>query len=131
MDASTYVIVALLVVLVFFMFRNRRKRANEQAELQKKLVPGVEVMLTFGIYGTIVSIDDENNVAEVEIAEGTVIKVHRQTLGRVVEPVAVTASDDAEPVAETSTYSLNKDSAIPAEPSYGERRDATDDDTKN
>lgn len=134
-NATTYVMLALLVVLIFFMFRNRRKRANEQSELQKKLVPGVEVMLTFGLYGTIVSIDEENNVAEVEVSPGTVIKVHRQTLGRVVEPVA--AGADAEPVAETSgaSFSLDKDSsdsALTAEPTYGERRESTaDDDTKH
>jgi len=87
MDPATLIMIALLVVLVIFMFRNKKKRDAQQADLQAKLVPGVEVMLTFGLYGTVVSIDDETNVAEVEIAPGTVVKVHRQTLGRVVEPV--------------------------------------------
>lgn len=117
----------LLVVLVFFIFRNRRKRQRDQAELQTKMVPGVELMLTFGIYGTLISIDDENNVAEVEIAPGTIIKVHRQTLGRVVEPVVSDEADTVvEPAESTPSFSLNKDNAIPAEsPEFGERVDGT------
>jgi preprotein translocase subunit YajC len=93
MDATTIIMVLLLVVLVFFMFRNKRKREAQQATLQSKMVPGVEVMLSFGVYGTLVSIDDEANIAEVEVSPGTVLRVHRQTLGRVVEPVV--ADDDA------------------------------------
>ena len=125
MDATTLIMVLLLVVLVFFMFRNKKKRDNQQADLQRKMVPGVEVMLTFGLYGTVVSIDDETNVAEVEVAPGTIVKVHRQTLGRVVEPVVADTSsetdgDDAldRPVIDsTSTGSLDES------PVYGERAD--------
>lgn len=95
MDPATLIMIALLVVLVIFMFRNKKKRDAQQADLQAKLVPGVEVMLTFGLYGTVVSIDDDTNVAEVEVAPGTIVKVHRQTLGRVVEPVV-----EDEPVAD-------------------------------
>ncbi len=133
MDPITAVMLVLLVVLVFFIFRNNRKRRRDQAELQTKMVPGVELMLTFGIYGTLVSIDEEANVAQVEIAPGTVIKVHRQTLGRVVEPV-VAGADETDTVTGTTTatstdgtsYSLNEDHAIPStDPAFGERVDGT------
>jgi preprotein translocase subunit YajC len=126
MNAQTAIMLVLLVVLVFFIFRNRHKRQREQADLQTKMVPGVEIMLTFGIYGTLVSIDEENNIAEVEIAPGTVIKVHRQTLGRVVEPVPATGDAETvvEPTEATATYSLNKDNAIQSpSPEFGERID--------
>ncbi|BDZ50700.1 hypothetical protein GCM10025867_29410 [Frondihabitans sucicola] len=127
MDAPTAIMLVLLVVLVFFIFRNRRKRQRDQAALQTKMVPGVEIMLTFGIYGTLVSIDDENNVAEVEIAPGTIIKVHRQTLGRVVEPVADADSTETvvDPTESTPSYSLNEDHAIQSpSPEFGERLDS-------
>ena len=124
MDATTIVMVLLLVVLVFFMFRNKRKRDRTQAELATKMVPGVEVMLTFGLYGTVVSIDDETNVAEVEVSPGTVVKVHRQTLGRVIEPVVVDDADvdalDAR-TADEAPLDLTK-------PTYGERAESVDDD---
>jgi preprotein translocase subunit YajC len=129
MDAPTVIMLLLLVVLVFFIFRNRRKRQRDQADLQTKMVPGVEIMLTFGLYGTLVSINEADNVAEVEIAPGTVIKVHRQTLGRVVEPVVAEADDsivDPAEAAGSTNYSLNEDHAIVAgEPEFGERVDNT------
>lgn len=119
MDPATLIMVLLLVVLVFFMFRNKKKRDRQQAELQNKLVPGVEVMLSFGVYGTVVSIDDENNVAEVEVSPGTVLKVHRQTLGRVVEPVIdESVADDADSLTEGST---EHDRVIGDAPEFGER----------
>jgi preprotein translocase subunit YajC len=134
MDAPTAIMLVLLVVLIFFIFRNRRKRQNEQAELQTKMVPGVELMLTFGIYGTLVSIDDAENIAEVEIAPGTIIKVHRQTLGRIVEPVVAEVPATETGIVGSSSdqprYSLNKDTAITSnEPSFGERVDPNTDGT--
>lgn len=131
-NVTTLLPVLLIVVLVFFMFRNSRKRRRDQAELQAKMAPGVQIMLTFGVYAKLVSIDEENNVAEVEIADGTVIKVHRQTLGRVVEPVAASPEVGDAAVTTTAagpataTYSLNKDNAIAAgDPEFGERVDTT------
>ena len=121
MDATSLIMVLLLVVLVFFMFRNKKKRDRQQAELQTQLVPGVEVMLTFGVYGTIVAIDDEANVAEVEVSPGTVLKVHRQTLGRVVQPVVVDAADESS-VDELDARPADASVDL-AKPAYGERSD--------
>jgi len=132
MDATTLIMVLLLVVLVFFMFRNKRKRDAQQATLQSQMVPGVEVMLSFGVYGTLVSIDDEANIAEVEVSPGTVIRVHRQTLGRVVEPVVAddsVAADadelDARPADDDDVVVLDETSTDRTSPAYGERVDET------
>ncbi|RKR74076.1 preprotein translocase subunit YajC [Frondihabitans australicus] len=122
----TYIILfVLLLVFVLFQFRSSRRKKQQQEALQKKMVAGTPVMLTFGLYGTIVDIHDDENIAEVEIAPGTVIKVHKQTLGRVVEPVP--ADDEATTTSSTEpTYSLNEDHAISAtEPDFGERVDTT------
>ena len=82
----TIVMVVVLAALVFFMFRNSRKRQKEAAETRSKMVPGAEVMTNFGLYGTLLSIDEDDNNALIETSPGTVIKVHRQVLARVVEP---------------------------------------------
>ncbi|WP_241975950.1 preprotein translocase subunit YajC [Cryobacterium algoricola] len=116
---------AVLALLVFFMFRNGRKRQKEQASLQSQMVAGANVMTNFGMYGTILSIDEEANKVELEIAPGTVVQMHRQAISRVVEP-AVTADDaDAElesSVDDTHTARLNEDNAIVmGEPEFGER----------
>jgi preprotein translocase subunit YajC len=130
MDATTIIMVLLLVVLVFFMFRNKRKRDAQQATLQSKMVPGVEVMLSFGVYGTLVSIDDEANIAEVEVSPGTVLRVHRQTLGRVVEPVVADDAvvSDADELDARPADDLIVDDTATADrtsPAYGERVDET------
>ena len=82
-------------------------------------------MTNFGMYGTILSIDEEANKVELEIAPGTVVQMHRQAISRVVEP-AVTADDaDAElesSADDTHTARLNEDDAIVmGEPEFGER----------
>lgn len=116
-DPLTLIMLAVLAVLVFFMFRNGRKRKRDQEALQSKMVAGTEVMTNFGMYGTIVSIDDEQNKVALEIAPGTVVNIHRQTIARVVEPPV------AEPI-EAPVAELNQDDAIPlGEPEFGQRVD--------
>ena len=63
MDPITLVMFGLIAVLIFFMFRNGKKRQQAQQEMQNSLGPGAEVMLQGGIFGTIESIDEENNRA--------------------------------------------------------------------
>ncbi|MFK4484119.1 preprotein translocase subunit YajC [Curtobacterium sp. AB7] len=112
------ILIVIVVAFAAFMFYNSRKRKKQQGELATKMVPGARVMLSFGLYGTLLSVDDEKVTADVEIAPGTVVTVHRQTLSRVVDDSAsdiettATPEDEVKPVAE-----LN------GEPVYGERVD--------
>ena len=103
-DPFTIIMLAVLAVLIFVMFRNSRKRKADAEQLQSKVQPGAKVMTNFGVFGTILSIDEEENQVLLETSPGTVLTVHRQTVARVVEPSA----------AET-TESLS------AEPEFGER----------
>ncbi|OJX64966.1 MAG: hypothetical protein BGO95_01285 [Micrococcales bacterium 73-13] len=91
----TWVLVALLVVMVFFMWRSSRKRKADAQRLQSTMVPGVQVMTSFGLYGKLVSVDELGGTAELEVSPGNVVKVHRQTLVKVVDPAAATISGDA------------------------------------
>jgi preprotein translocase subunit YajC len=112
----------LLAVVIIFMWRNSRKRRAEAEALQTKMVPGAEVMTQTGIFGTLVSINDETNEAIIETTPGTKLRVHRQVLARVVEP-EVPAVDD-EPAA--GRVQLNEDNATHvSDPQYGERVDET------
>ena len=85
---------ALLAVVIIFMFRSSRKRRADAEKLQTQMVPGVEVMTQHGIYGTLVSLDEENNEAIIETTPGTKLRVHRQTLARVVEPNDVVTDEE-------------------------------------
>ncbi|WP_285116487.1 preprotein translocase subunit YajC [Leifsonia sp. fls2-241-R2A-40a] len=129
-DPLTILMVVILAALVFFMFRNSRKRRREQEDTRSKMVPGAEVMTNFGLYGTLVSVDESDNTAMIETSPGHVVKVHRQVLARVVEPtVAEPAGDDAATAAAAPGVELNQDHAITADaadataPEYGERVD--------
>ncbi|GLU89902.1 preprotein translocase subunit YajC [Agromyces sp. NBRC 114283] len=114
-DPLTLIMLAVLAVLIFFMFRNSRKRQAEARELQSKVQPGAKVMTNFGVFGTVVSIDDEENRAELEVSPGTVLTLHRQTIARVIEP----AEGADAPAIES----------IDDEPEFGERIDDAADET--
>ncbi len=100
MDPLTIVMLGVLALLIFFMFRNSRKRKQDLENLQDKMVPGAEVMTNFGLFGTLVSIDDEANVAVIETSPGSTVRVHRQTLARVIEDDVVDVDAEAEMIAE-------------------------------
>ncbi len=137
----TYGMIAVLVVLVFFMWRNSRKRKADQQKLADTMVPGAEVMTNFGLYGKIASLDSVANTAELEIAPGTVIKVHRQTLVRVVDPAtpgapgAPSSVEEAMAIAEQEQQERETATGVEAEPKFGERlstdADKTDGDSKH
>ncbi|EAR24445.1 preprotein translocase, YajC subunit [marine actinobacterium PHSC20C1] len=84
MDPLSIAMLAILGVLIFFMFRNSRKRKAQQEELRGQMVPGVEVMTNFGLFGTLITMDTVANSAEIEISKGVIVKVHSQTLAKVV-----------------------------------------------
>ncbi|MDQ2660832.1 MAG: preprotein translocase subunit YajC [Actinomycetota bacterium] len=92
-DPFTIIMLAVLAVLIFFMFRNSRKRKADAEQLQAKVQPGAKVMTNFGVFGTILSMDEEESQVLLETSPGTVLTVHRQTIARVVEPVAVPVGD--------------------------------------
>lgn len=127
MDPLTVVMLAVLAVLVFFMFRNGRKRKAEQEKLQATMVPGADVMTNFGLYGTIVSIDEVDNKIALEIAPGTVVDLHRQTVARVIEPVTEEPVVPTDPEADVAAPELNESHGrLAGEPEFGQRLDETD-----
>ncbi|GAB3606362.1 hypothetical protein GCM10027413_17710 [Conyzicola nivalis] len=92
---DTFLNIALVVVLALFViyaFRNSRKNKAKQEELKAQIVPGVEVMTNFGLFGTLVSVDEVSNVAELEVSPGNIVRVHRQTLAKVVTEADSTVS---------------------------------------
>ncbi|MWB99711.1 preprotein translocase subunit YajC [Agromyces seonyuensis] len=114
MDPFTLIMLAVLAVLIFFMFRNSRKRQHDARELQSKVQPGADVMTNFGLFGTVVSIDDEDNKVVLDLGDGNTATVHRQTVARVVEPT-VPAAEETETV-----------EAIEGQPEFGERIESAD-----
>lgn len=105
MDPLSLIMIALIGVLVIFMFRNGKKRQQQMRELQDGVRPGAEVMLQSGIFGTVESIDDEDNRVTI-VSGGSTLVVHRNAIGQIVQPIEV------EPEAEI---------APDDDPAFGER----------
>lgn len=97
---AEYGFILLLGALLVFMFWSSRRRMQrqkaEQEAKSRQTVPGAEVLLQGGLYGTIVAYDPENldQPAIVEIAPGVDIKVHSQAILRVVDPSEGVVTED-------------------------------------
>ncbi|RZT64212.1 preprotein translocase subunit YajC [Microcella alkaliphila] len=116
MDPLTIVMLGVLGLLIFFMVRNSRKRRAMVDELQQKMVPGAEVMTNFGLFGTLVELDEDENIATIEVSPGSTIRVHRQTLARVIEDdEPVQGSTDDAPGTDEAGPRLNESSVDPTE----------------
>jgi len=76
----------LLIGVVFYLLimRPARTRQKKQAEMMAAIAPGTQIMTTAGVYGTVISMGDDD--AEIEIAPGVVIRVVKAAIGKVVEP---------------------------------------------
>ncbi|MEN2740954.1 preprotein translocase subunit YajC [Microbacterium sp. X-17] len=92
-------IIVMVILLIFLVWSSRRRSQRAKAEQEKKgreTVPGAEVLLQGGLYGTIIAFDanDLDKPAEVQLAPGVVIKVHSQAILRVVEPARGFVTED-------------------------------------
>lgn len=94
-----FLIIPLAALLVFMFWSSRRrmkKQKEEQAAKARQTVPGAEVLLQGGLYGTIIEYDPEDldKPALVELAPGLQVKVHSQAILRVVDPVEGSVTED-------------------------------------
>ncbi|MDR0941549.1 MAG: preprotein translocase subunit YajC [Bacteroidales bacterium] len=77
--SNIILLVGIVVVFYFFMIRPQMKRQKEARKFREGLQKGDKVVTIGGVYGKIVSIE-ENNSAKVEIAENVVIKMDKSAL---------------------------------------------------
>ena len=70
-------LLAVFAIMWFFMIRPQQKQQKKIREFQNSLEEGARVIIGGGIHGTVKRIDNNDNVIEVEIAKGTVIRVDR------------------------------------------------------
>jgi preprotein translocase subunit YajC len=87
-------------------------------------------MTNFGLFGKLLSVDEVTNVAEIETSPGVIVKVHRQTLSKVVTP-SESGDSTAPRSVEEAMERANREAAekeaaakVDSEaPAYGERVD--------
>ena len=67
--------VAIFVIMWFFMIRPQQKKQKEIRKFQNSLQEGSKVVTGGGVYGTVKCVNVEANTIDVEIARGVVITV--------------------------------------------------------
>ncbi|MHA7269217.1 preprotein translocase subunit YajC [Arthrobacter sp. HLT1-20] len=96
-SGTNILLFAMFGLLIFMMMRKQKKTKAAAAEQRSKLAPGVEMMTNFGLFGKVLSIDEDENKIVLEISPGVTATVHRQTVAKIIEPETVEAivPDDA------------------------------------
>ncbi|MFC4371062.1 preprotein translocase subunit YajC [Citricoccus nitrophenolicus] len=121
-DPFLLIMLVVFGFLIFSMFRRSKKQQQQQRQLHDTLGPGVEVMTTMGLFGTILSVDKEENKAVIEISPGNTATVHLQAIGKAVEP----AAEASEPTVPDSPAGLDEDPTRPDENGPDEQRPGTE-----
>lgn len=84
--ASLLPFLLIIVVFWFLVIRPARNQQRKLARTQASVAVGSEVMLGSGFYGRVVEVGDES--VQLELAPGTVVRVARQAVVRVITPEA-------------------------------------------
>ena len=79
-------VLALPLLLLAFLMLTQRKRGREVQAFQSALSVGDTVVMTSGLYGTILVLDD--TTAVLEVAPGVQVRVDRRAIGMAQPGVA-------------------------------------------
>jgi preprotein translocase subunit YajC len=82
------ILILLFIVMWFLVIRPQRKRTQQQQRVMDNLSPGQEILTAGGLYGTVQSVLDEDEI-RVEIAPDVHVRVARRAIAAVI-----TAEDD-------------------------------------
>jgi preprotein translocase subunit YajC len=104
-SGATLLIWLVLLAGAFYLLilRPSRRRQHQSLRVQDRLAPGVEVMTTSGLYGTVSAVEDD--IVMLEVAPGVTNRYAKQAIMRVLTPTepepADTADDRADEPEET------------------------------
>ncbi|RJY08305.1 preprotein translocase subunit YajC [Aurantiacibacter aquimixticola] len=84
-------IIGMVLIFWFLLFRPQMKRHKEHQAKIGGLKKNDKVVTAGGIVGKVIKVDDD--YAEVEIAQGTRIKVVKSTIGDILAPGGKPAND--------------------------------------
>jgi preprotein translocase subunit YajC len=90
LSGSTLIIIYIAIfggAFYLFAILPRRQQRRSQQELATKLAPGVDVVTSGGIYGTVTEIEDGDTVL-IEVAEDTEVRVARASIARILTTTA-------------------------------------------
>ena len=110
----------ILVAFYFLIIRPQRNRARQAAQLQARLVPGVEIMTTAGMFGRVIEVNDDGVV--LEISPGVQARFAKAAVGRIVDAddAATDDADDSDAEVADATDDASHDQAGSGRTSAGE-----------
>lgn len=83
----------ILVAFYFLILRPQRNRSRAAEQMQSRLAPGVEIMTTSGVFGTVSAVEDDK--VRLEVSPGVTLTIAKAAVGRIVsEDGAAPASLD-------------------------------------
>ena len=94
----------LIGVFYFMLIRPQQKQRREIAEVQSTITPGVRVMTSAGLIGTIVAIEGDEVL--IEVAPGVTNRYVRRAIMRVLDdgrPEQTTDEPTTRPIADDTT----------------------------
>jgi preprotein translocase subunit YajC len=107
------ILVLLFIVMWLLVIRPQRRRTAEQRRVLDNLSPGQEVLTTGGLYGTVHSVVDDDEV-RLEIAPDVQVRVTRQAIAAVL-------TDDETELAELDRSQLEAEEEVLAARDAGEQ----------
>ena len=85
MNFGFFIVLAVLfAVMWLLLIRPQRRRTQAQLAMQDRLRKGEEIITAGGLHATVQSIEDD--VLEVEVAPGVVVRLDRRAVAAVVSP---------------------------------------------
>ncbi|MBD3232719.1 MAG: preprotein translocase subunit YajC [candidate division Zixibacteria bacterium] len=73
--------ILMFVILYFLLIRPQTKKQKEHQKMLSELRKGDRVVTNSGIFGTIVGINEKDNVVVLKIAENVKVEVLRSSIG--------------------------------------------------
>ena len=78
--------VIIFAIMWLFMIRPQQKKQKEIQKSRNSIVVGSQVVTAGGIYGTVVAIDETNNILSLEIAQNVHIRIDRNSVFQSAQP---------------------------------------------
>jgi preprotein translocase subunit YajC len=93
------IFIALPLLLIFMVFQRQRRQQRELVTAQAGIVPGARVMTTSGLYGTVVSVEEnDDDTVLLEVAPGVRTTWARLAIARIVtDPAPARPEPEPEP----------------------------------
>jgi preprotein translocase subunit YajC len=87
LDAGGLIIlIALFALFWLFIIRPQRRRLQEQRQLHESIAIGDEIVTMGGLLGHVRGLNEDDDTLEVEIAQGTRVRIARRGVAAVIPP---------------------------------------------